>query len=168
MQNKSGEYKKRHEWLWKVWTGQDKTTVANKERRNQTARWRTRADCPMTESFESLCRLCSPGKEPGEAVEHRLRQRWINRLNIRAREWQQARGHKHPDYWFWSLLNCSSQGIRMPSSIYSCTHIKSWQTSLLYLCLSFFHYYCPNQTQSSYQDFCVRLHGQEHPSGCTS
>lgn len=156
MQNKSGEYKKRHEWLWKVRTGQ--------ERRNQTAGWRSMADCPITESFESLCRLCGPGNEPGEAVEHRLRQRWINRLNIRAREWQQARGHKHPDYWFWSLF---SQGIRMPSNIYSCTHIKSWQASLLYLCLLFFHYYCLNQTQSSYQDFCLRLDGQE-PSGCAS
>lgn len=88
-----------------------------------------------------------------------LRQRWINRLNIRAREWQQARGHKHPDYWFWSLLNCFSQGIRMPSNIYSCTHIKSWQASLLYLRLSFFHYYCLNQTQSSWLLFETRWAG---------
>lgn len=41
-----------------------------------------------TESFGSFCvrRVCGLGNEPGEAVEHRLKQRWINHFGLWAGE----------------------------------------------------------------------------------
>lgn len=41
------------------------------------------------------CRMCGLGNEPGEAVELRLKQRWINHFSLWAGEPQLAWGHKH-------------------------------------------------------------------------
>lgn len=104
----------------------------------------TAAKCPSTESFGSFCvrRVCGLGNEPGEAVEHRLKQRWINHFSLWAGEWQLAWGHKHGDYWFWVAfhqisLNCSSQGSRTQSNIYNCIYTQwRWTLFLYSLCLS--------------------------------
>lgn len=54
----------------------------------------TTAKCPGMESFGwfSARRVCGFGNEPGEAVERRLKQRWINHSGLWAVEWQLAWG----------------------------------------------------------------------------